>query len=836
MSAPSQHGPNWVTESASASASAAASSTASTALAFPTASSSAVPSGSPSGFAGLGSKKGIIGFEEGFNYISEHGIRPFLHLVQTNQPDGFKAGEFVKLYDLIFSMCIQKEPHNWSEELYNRYTHVISMYYLQNLRPSLRLAVQQIDDSVLLRAWVDAWKQHTLIEKGLSRLFMYLDRFFAPNNSDTVLPLSIRAGCNFYNVVFKDIVDQVTLALLRCIARERQGEEQDRVLLRGAVQVYVEMGAMLFRSSASSRGGRADAAEAKQMHHRLELYRQLLEAPVLQETSQWYEVNSQLWLEQDSCPTYLAKVEHNVKLEIDRVKSFLHPSSISPITDQIYKHTLKYKRDEILQKPTGLVNMLSSCTSLQAQEDLSRLYRLYSIWNDVGGIADAFSKQVALEGSSTVEDTLKKPGSGEGGEGTDNFALIRQLVALHSRYHEVVVDCFRSAQPFHVALTKAFEQFVNLDTRVTKQLAKFVHEVLKKGSRVDPIESAETTMQSVVFLYGYIRDKDIFEREYQQHLASRLLNNDCESEHNEKMLIGMFKTQCGYQWTYQLEGMFKDMQMSQDLQGQFGEIYSREALGDIQFNIKVCTPGCWPSADGGDRNGEANEGCLTTTPSTVKLPEALVQPTQAFRTFYLDRHSGRELDFCLAKGMAEVKVAFSPQTIKTLVCTTYQMIILLAFNGYRYVTLPQLISLTGLPLEEISEHLISLCHPKVNVLLKRPAGALLDDKCKFMINGRYNNPLLKIVVPLLRLKTKATPNATSKSVQVQRRCMVDAAIVRVLKTRREIRHNLLVAEVVQQLQARFEVKTSFVKERLEALMDDYLERSPNDRSVYVYKL
>lgn len=65
---------------------------------------------------------------------------------------------------------------------------------------------------------------------------------------------------------------------------------------------------------------------------------------------------------------------------------------------------------------------------------------------------------------------------------------------------------------------------------------------------------------------------------------------------------------------------------------------------------------------------------------------------------------------------------------------------------------------------------------------------------------------------------------------------VDAAIVRILKTRREIKHNLLVAEVIQQLQARFEVKTSFIKERLEALMDDYLERSPDDRSVYLYKM
>lgn len=114
--------------------------------------------------------------------------------------------------------------------------------------------------------------------------------------------------------------------------------------------------------------------------------------------------------------------------------------------------------------------------------------------------------------------------------------------------------------------------------RVTKQLARFIHEVLKKGSRVQPFHTPEATMHHVVALYGYIRDKDIFEREYQQHLACRLLGDECESEHTEKSLIAMFKSQCGYQWTYQLEGMFKDMQLSLDLQTQFAQVFSPAAV------------------------------------------------------------------------------------------------------------------------------------------------------------------------------------------------------------------------------------------------------------------
>lgn len=58
-------------------------------------------------------------------------------------------------------------------------------------------------------------------------------------------------------------------------------------------------------------------------------------------------------------------------------------------------------------------------------------------------------------------------------------------------------------------------------------------------------------------LYGYIRDKDIFERDYQLYLSNRLLQALSRSEQAEKRMIGKLKTECGYQWTSKLEGMFK---------------------------------------------------------------------------------------------------------------------------------------------------------------------------------------------------------------------------------------------------------------------------------------
>jgi len=64
---------------------------------------------------------------------------------------------------------------------------------------------------------------------------------------------------------------------------------------------------------------------------------------------------------------------------------------------------------------------------------------------------------------------------------------------------------------------------------------------------------------------------------------------------------------------------------------------------------------------------------------------------------------------------------------------------------------------------------------------------------------------------------------------------MDAAIVRIMKIRKNMKHPLLVAEVIAQLKARFVPKPAKIKKRIEALIEqEYLERDKADRSVYKY--
>jgi len=321
-------------------------------------------------------------------------------------------------------------------------------------------------------------------------------------------------------------------------------------------------------------------------------------------------------------------------------------------------------------------------------------------------------------------------------------------------------------------------------------------------------------------LYGYIQDKDVFEYDYQYFLANRLLMGLCQNEHTEKSMIAKLKTECGYQWTNKLEGMFKDVQLSRDMMAKFKkDVYDPEKKDDLQFNVNVCTTGYWPSR----------------AIPPANLPSDVSNVCDRFKRFYLNQHSGHKLDWRLDQGQAELQVVFSAKVRRTLVVTTYQMMIMLVFNSAKTPTFKQILDITGIPRNDIFNHLMSLAHPKVAVLAKRPNLNTLEDTHQFRINPAYTNKLLKVQVPLLKIQAPLPGRSADAGLTMARKHMIDAAIVRIMKARKTLKHAPLVAEVMAQLSARFKPKPGDIKKEIELMIEqDYLARDPKDRQTYNY--
>lgn len=449
-----------------------------------------------------------------------------------------------------------------------------------------------------MHCWSNKWNNYNLIIKGLSKLFMYLDRFYTPN-TESVLPLREQGYKLYREVIFDTFHMNIRQCILECINKERNNIIQDRHIVQQNVNVFIELGTYTQHGTATATNTNTNNIHA-QHSRKLELYINTLEKFIIDDTIEFYKLVSQQWLNDDSCMTYLDKCDSVLQAETQRCESYLHRNTIEPLTRASYNELLHNHQSVLLNKPTGLNYMLDN----KLLNDLSKLFKLYRIEsNDLELISVMFSEFIKSKGlailekakssnaainnekqhndknnddtqisdsntvysntntttptNSSISSTAAPSDRSKSSSTTDNVnhKLVSDLIQLHSDYNNIVSQCFDKVQIMQKSLKRAFEDFINMDNRVSKLLAKYANDVLRKNSKVEHIVSISNTLENIVFLYGYIQDKDVFEHDYQIYLAQRLLKNECDSEHAEKEMIAKLKSQCGYQWTNKLEGM-----------------------------------------------------------------------------------------------------------------------------------------------------------------------------------------------------------------------------------------------------------------------------------------
>jgi len=176
------------------------------------------------------------------------------------------------------------------------------------------------------------------------------------------------------------------------------------------------------------------------------------------------------------------------------------------------------------------------------------------------------------------------------------------------------------------------------------------------------------------------------------------------------------------------------------------------------------------------------------------------------------------------------------------------------FNTRDEYTYADIKKLTGIPEIELERHVLSLAHPKIRLLRKEPNNKNLAEDHVFAFNDKYTSPLKRVKIPLLSSKvtgggggggplsaggplspTSPRIEEVPEVVIDARRNRVEAAIVRVMKTRKTLDQHTLVAEVSKQVQSKFAADPSFIKKRIEGLVDrEFLSRDKDDRSIYHY--
>ncbi|XP_024890678.1 cullin-3-like [Temnothorax curvispinosus] len=734
---------------------------------------------------------------------------------------------FGELYRNVYMMV----SHNYGERLYTGLKEVLT----QHLENKMREDVRRSFHNNFLQTLNLAWKNHQTSMQMISQILLYMDRVynFQQNNVDNVYNLGL--------IIFRDqivryecVKEHLRETLLGMIARERRGEvvDVDRSAIKNACQMLITLG----------------------INNR-QVYEEDFERPFLQQSAEFYRGESQKLLTENSASEYIEKVEARIREESERAKHYLDESTESRIVKVVEEELIKVHMKTIVEMENSRVaQMLKN----QKTEDLGKMYKLFSRVSDGFRIVcDCVSQFLREQGRALVQEEH---------ESTTNAVLyVQNLLDLKDRFDHFLRYSFNNDKNYKQMIVSDFENFLNSNPKSPEYLSLFIDDKLKKGVKGMTEQEIEGILDKTMVLFRLLQEKDIFEQYYKKHLAKRLLLNKSVSDDSEKNMISKLKTECGYLFTSKLEDMFKDLTVSNIIMDEFKDHVrtSGTNLHGVDLSVRVLTTGFWP---------------MQSATRKCSMPTAPRDAFDAFRRFYLAKQSGRQLTLQPQLGSADLNAVFygprreesncgglnTPSSLSSIgndsassglvsqrssMCSaprkhiiqvsTYQMCVLMLFNKREGLTYEEIQGETDIPERDLVRALQSLSMGKVTqrILLKHPRTKAIESTDCFCVNDSFNSKLHRVKIQTVTAKGESEPERieTRNKIDEDRKHEIEAAIVRIMKARKCMPHNILVTEVTEQLRGRFLPSPVIIKKRIEGLIErEYLARTEEDLKVYTY--
>lgn len=700
----------------------------------------------------------------------------------------------------VYSLCVAY-PEPLADKLYHE-----TRQFLDAHVKALLVKVVASGEPNLLRNYYQAWTEYSQGINYLHRLYSYL-------NQQHIKKQKLSEAEVIYGNVTPDDEEQMEIGelgleiwkrnmieplqnslvklLLEGIHQDRVGDAQSSSseIIRGVIHSFV-------------------GVQEYKKKDKLELYRQIFETPFLEATGEYYQREASKYLQECNVSQYMEKVTQRLNEETIRIHHFLHCSSYNAVQATCKKEMVA----------DHLSFLHSECQAMVVEErknDLKNMYPLlYAVRSGLGVMANHMMDHITQQGLNAV--------TGHFGENM-HVQFVESMLAVHKKYKQLIQDVFQSDQVFMGALDKACSSVINhrgnpkMPCRSPELLAKYCDTLLKKSSKGLSESEIDDKLANSITIFKYIDDKDVFQKFYSRMLARRLIHQQSQSMDAEEAMINRLKQACGYEFTNKLHRMFTDISVSNDLNNKFSTLLKHDNIDlGINFSIYVLQAGAWPL-------GQTN---LTS----FVLPQELVKSVQMFENFYHSNFSGRKLTWINHLCQGELKLGYLKKPY-IVTMQVFQMAILLLFETVDTLVCSEIQNTLQLNSEQFNKYTVSLVDCK---LLTASTETITDDTV-LSLNKEYSNKRTRLrITTAMQKESPQELEQTVTAVDEDRKLYLQAAIVRIMKSRKILRHNALIQEVLSQSKT-FAPAISLIKKCIEALIDkQYIERTPNSSDEYSY--
>jgi len=733
--------------------------------------------------------------------------------IMTKLKEGMSYGKYMELYTVAYNYCTSSKMSVPSEsggqmrtganlmgaDLYKNLTN----YFIKHLR-EVRAAAEELTDEPLLNYYTDQWQRYTQGASFVTRMFSYLNRHWVKREKD-------EGRKNVYNVYTLALVvwrdefyahlqrkQKCTNAVLRLIERQRNGEAIDTSLVKKSIESFVALG--------------LDETDSQRTN--LDVYKEAFEKPFLVKTESYYKAESEAYIAENSVTDYMKKAVARLQEEEDRVDMYLHGSTKKALVTTCETALVK-AHSELLQEE------FQRLLDQDKEEDLNRMYNLlHRIPDGLAPLRERFEGHVKRVGLSNVERVVT------GEKDVESKPYVEALLEVHTKNADLVTKAFRGDPTFGQSLDKACREFINRNkatgttsTKSPELVAKYADSLLKKSNKAGEEADLEAALKNTMTVFKYIEDKDVFQKFYSKMLARRLILSTSASDDAEANMISRLKEACGTDYTAKLQKMFQDITLCKDLNENFKDHCSHMAQDegtskskdDIDFHALVLGTSSWP---------------ISAPTSDMTPPVELQKTLERFKQFYSKKHNGRKLTWVWNQCRNELRTTYTPQKY-TLATSSYQAAILLQYNGDSD-------SLSFEDIQAATQISEDVLKPQLALLVKLKILTQEDDT--YDLNLDYKSKKIRIALNMpIKAESKAEAADVMKNVDDDRRQVIQAMIVRIMKSRKTSKNQPLITEAIAQLSNRFTPRVVDVKKAIEYLIDkEYIERTEGSKDTFTY--
>ncbi|PSS25734.1 hypothetical protein M430DRAFT_134459 [Amorphotheca resinae ATCC 22711] len=738
--------------------------------------------------------------------------------IMINLQEGIDMQTYMGVYRAVHNFCTsQKAVSNNNQGVIggaHRGAHLLGEDLYQNLITYLNSYLRGLveiskthSDEALLSFYIREWDRYTTAAKYINHLFRYLNRHWVKREMDegkkNIYDVYTLHLVQWRTTLFSEVHEKVMDAVLKMVEKQRHGETIEHGQIKSIVDSFVSLG----------------LDEADPTKSTLDVYRYNFERPFLEATKQFYQAESKQFVAENSIVEYMKKAEIRLEEEEERVNMYLHADIIVPLkktcnTALIADHSV-ILRDEF-----------QVLLDNDRYEDMQRMYNLLSrIPDGLDPLRVKFEAHVRKAGLAAVAKVAVDA------DKLEPKVYVDALLEIHTQYQGLVKQAFKDEPEFTRSLDNACREFVNRNqicksgsNKSPELLAKYADALLKKSANGAEESDLENSLVQIMTVFKYIEDKDVFQKFYSRMLARRLVHTSSSSDDAETSMISKLKEACGYEYTNKLQRMFQDMQISKDLNSGFKEFEAKlvdtDDIKPIDASYAILGTGFWP----------------LNPPNTDFTPPAEISKAYGrFQTFYGQKHSGRKLTWLwqLCKGEVKANYCKNQKTPYTFQVSTYQMAILLLFNENDKNSYDDIAKATQLQPDVLDPCLAIFVKAKVlNVV---PEGDKPGPGKVYHLNYDFKSKKIRVNLNIpVKSEQKQEVDETHKTIEEDRKLLMQSAIVRIMKARKKMKHTQLVSETINQIRTRFVPKIPDIKKCIDILLEkEYLERLEDDELGYL---